>query len=802
MTALLDDLRLGSRALRKRPGLVAVAVLTLGLGLGVSTTLYAVFLPVLYEMPPVRDPDHLSILFRVNPVLGFERGRPSQSEFLEWRAASRTFELLAAIGEGSVTIAVGGDVRRVSTHRVGTEFFETLGVKPVLGRAFLPDETSPVAKPVALISFGIWRAAFQQDPAVIGRTIEIADEPHTIVGVMPEGFWFNIQGVDVWLPLALERGANAAPSRVLAVGRRRTDVSWEQVQAEIDTLTARTSAPDAVAGWRTVVVPMPEEAVKRTRVVAPAVFLPALAVLLMACVNVANLLLASGASRAHEMAVRAAIGGTRFRLVRQLFAESVWLAIGGGLVGLILTYWGVAGFRSLVVQSQPEFATRIVITSSVFAVALLMTALTPLVFGFVPALRASSQNVGEILKGGATGERVVRGYRLRDLLVPLQLALAVVLLVTVALFLRFMWEQEHLPTGFDDRNLYVIDVVTGPAGGAVQSDANAPGLETRLLEQVRAVPGLASVTVANGLPEPGIGRGAFTVRLDEPAAAPSAGPRVATPISVMPGFFAALGIPLPRGRDFSSDEGPGGAPVAIVSAHLARRWWPEQDPIGRTFTLEGNSAPRGPLTVVGVASDVMSSETLQSPYIYLPLRQTPARTPMVVARLAGSGRLDLAALKQAVARVPPLRLDDVWSFRESRADSLRGAGVAIYLFGGFAGLALLLAAVGVYTVVSQAVARRMREIGVRRALGAGRADVLRAVFGPTLTLCAVGIVLGAGGTLIVTRFTWSLLLDVSATSPVVWAVIITVLAGAGLVALFAPALRALRVDPAVVLRQN
>jgi predicted permease len=800
MTALLDDLRLASRSLRKRPGLVAVAVVTLGLGIGVSTTLYALFLPQLYEMPPVRDPEHLSLLFKVNPILGIERGRPTHAEVIEWRSAGRAFERVVAISEADATIAAGGDARRVSTHRVSVEFFETLGVKPALGRTFLPDETSPIQQPVAVISHGLWRSLFQQDPGIVGRAVEIADEPHTIVGVMPEGFWFYLQGIDVWLPLASDPGAGATQAHVLAVGRRRADVSWEQVQAEIDTLTARVTPRDVAAGWRTSVVPMPKEATKRVRVAA-VVFLPALAVLLIACVNVANLLLASGAGRSHEMAVRAAIGATRPRMVRQLFIESVWLAAGGWLIGLFLTYWGVVGLRTLLGQAQPDFAARIVIAPSVFAVALVMAAVTPIIFGFVPALRAASPNVGELLKDRAACERLVRGYRLRDLLVPLQLALAVVLLVTVGMFLRFFWELEHLPTGFDDGDLYVVNVVPGSAGARGQPATFPRDVDASLLDQVRAVPGVAMATISSGLPAPGTGRGSHTVTLDSTTAMPSAGPRVASPIAVTPGFFAALGIPLLRGRDFSGDDGPGGVRVTIVSAHLARRWWPGQDPIGRTFTLSGNAPPPGPLTVVGIAGDAMTSDALQSPYIYLPFRQNPSRNLLVVMRLA-AGRPDLGALKHAVSRVPPLRVDEVWSVRERLARTFQGSGFTIGLFGGFAGLALLLAAVGVYTVMSQAVGARLREVGIRRAMGAGGGDVLRAIFGPTFTLCGVGIVLGAGGTLAVSRYTWSLLLDVSATSPVMWAVIVAALAAANLAALIAPTRRVLRVDPAVVLRQN
>jgi predicted permease len=800
ITALLDDARLASSALRKRPGLVAIAILTLGLGIGVSTTLYALFLPQLYEMPPVRDPARLSVLFKTNPVLGIERGRPTHEEAIEWGASSRTFERFAAIGEGDATIAAGGEARRVSTHRVSVEYFETIGVKPALGRTFLPDEHTPIEKPVAVISHGLWRALFQKDPAIAGRAVEVGDEPYTIVGVMPEGFWFAFPGVDVWLPLSSELAATAARAHVFVAGRRRADASWEQAQAEIDTLTARLTPRDAAAGWRTSVVPMPKEATKRVRVAA-AVALPALGILLIACVNVANLLLASGAGRAREMAVRSAIGATRPRMVRQLFVESIGLAAGGWLAGLFLTYWGVAGLRSLISQSQPEFAARIVVAPSVFAVALVMAAVTPMVFGLIPALRAASPNVGALLKDRAAGERTVRGYRLRDLLVPLQLALAVVLLVTAGMFVRFMWEQVHLPRGFDDRGVYVVDVVPRAGVEAGGAEAIPPGVETLLAEVIRAVPGVSAATVSNGLPTPGIGRGAHTVKLDEPGDAPSAGPRVASPMAVAPGFFEALGIPLVHGRDFSADDGPGGALMAIVSAHQARRWWPDRNPIGRSFTLEGRDAPRAPLTVVGVAGDVMSSPTLQAPFMYVPLRQRPSTNLLVSLRLA-TGRPDIAALKRAVAGVPPFRLDQIRSVRESLDSFLRGSDFVFWLFGGFAGLALSLAAIGVYTVVSQAVGARLREIGIRRAMGAGGADVLRAIFGPTFALCGVGIVLGAGGTLAVTRYTWDLLLTVSATSPVMWVVIVSALVVAGFAALVAPTRRVLRVDPAVVLRQN
>jgi hypothetical protein len=346
-----------------------------------------------------------------------------------------------------------------------------------------------------------------------------------------------------------------------------------------------------------------------------------------------------------------------------------------------------------------------------------------------------------------------------------------------------------------------VDVVPRPGVDVARPEMLPPDVETRLIEVARAVPGISTATVANGLPTPGVGRGAYTVKLDEPVAVPSAGQRVASPIAVAPGFLAALGIPLVRGRDVSVEDGPGGALVAIVSAHQARRWWPDRDPIGRSFTLEGRDAPRDPITVVGVAGDVMSSATLQAPFMYVPLRQRPSTNLLVCVRLA-SGRPDVAALRRAIAGVPPLRLDQVRSVREILDSFFRGSDFVFWLFGGFALLALSLAAIGVYTVMSQAVGARLREVGIRRAMGATGGDVLRAIFGPTITLCGVGIALGAGGTLAVSRYTWNLLLEVSATSPGMWAVIAGVLATAALAALIAPTRRVLYVDPAIVLRQN
>jgi predicted permease len=392
----------------------------------------------------------------------------------------------------------------------------------------------------------------------------------------------------------------------------------------------------------------------------------------------------------------------------------------------------------------------------------------------------------------------VRGYRLRDLLVPLELALAVILLVTTGLFLRFAWEQEHLPRGFEDQHLYALEVAPRTAE---RGPSNPASLNLSLLEQVRQVPGIEAAAVADGLPGAGVGRGTRMVTLDETSGVRSAGQLAVDPIDVSPGFFATMGIPLARGRDFSPADGFGSAPVAIISAHLARRWWPDRDPIGRTFRLGGSGAPDRDVTVVGVAGDVMTSDTLQSPYVYLPLGLTPSPRVLVVARVLREPP-DPAALEQAVARVPPLRLDEVWSVRARLADQFRGADFALWFFGGFAGLALLLAAIGVYTVVSQAVVRRRREIGIRVALGASRRDVIRAVVGPTLTLSGVGIAVGVTGTLLVTRITFSLLLNVSATSPVVWAAIVGVLALAAVLACAAPVRRAVSVDPAVVLRQN
>ena len=404
MTALLDDVRHCGAALRRRLGLVIVAVPTLGLGIGASTTLYTTFLPFLCEMPPVADPDRLAVLLKINPALGIERGRLPFGEFLDWREDASSFDALAAIAEGETTLGAHGVARRVSSHRVTAEFFDTVGVSPALGRAFRPEEAAPGARPVAIISHALWRGMFQQDPDILGRAIDLSDEPHIVVGVMPEAFWFVVQGVDVWTPLPLDRGLSVARTSVLVVGRRRPEVAWQQAQSEVDALTRRVApASDTAAGWRTSVAPLNKEATKRTRPMATA-FMPALLVLLIGCVNVANLLLANAVAREHEVAVRTAIGATRPRLARQLLIESAWLALGGGVAGLLFTFVGVEIFRAVLGRSQPLAAARIVITPSAFAFALVLTVLTPLVFGLVPALRASSPNLGALLKDGPRGD--------------------------------------------------------------------------------------------------------------------------------------------------------------------------------------------------------------------------------------------------------------------------------------------------------------------------------------------------------------------------------------------------------------
>jgi putative ABC transport system permease protein len=674
----------------------------------------------------------------------------------------------------------------------------------VLGRSFgSVEDVAPAACPVVL-SDALWRRNFGSDPNVLGRTITLDSRGCTVIGVMPEHFFFPARGVDFWVPLH----ASAAADRrsVFVIGRLRKGVTPARAGAELSAIARRTPvAPaDRGPGRGVRVVPIRDEVLKKAGLAAFGLLGPALVALLIACGNVANLLLVRATQRRREIAVRAALGASAVRLVRQLLAEGVVLVVPAAALGLLGAWWGIHILHVVLTSVSPSFGERVSLSGAVILFGLVTTALTPVVFGLAPAVLEARADVVE----GLRAERVRLAFNLgrygfSDLIVVLELGLAVVLLVVTSLFVRFFVELGRVNYGFDAAHVLFLDLPLPRFRDASQQHINQ--VCRGIIDRVRAIPGVEGAAIADRLPpEPsGRARGAQPVVLEGSAAGSASGLPRLLPVTTSPGYFAVMGIPIRRGREFTERDVSGGDLVAVIAESAARRYWPGEDPVGKRLRFGDGRAPTPWIPIVGVVGDVMvpgPSMPPPSPILYLSKADQPVREPLLVVRFVAGQGAATAAIKRAVWAVEPQVLLEVVRLDEALARGRQGAHVLVGLIGGFAVLALLLSAVGVYGVISASVARRTREIGVRIALGARPFDVLRAVLGQQMALLLVGVGLGLFGTLIVTRVVWPELITIGGTDPVTWTALALMLAGVGSLASVVPARRATRVDPTVVLR--
>jgi len=796
MNTVLHDIRFAFRSLRRSPGLVAVATLSLALGIAVNVTLFAAVDIMLLRPLPYEAPDRLVHYWSTNPSRGWDQTSISLADFRDWRAQSRTARLAAYRGASFNLSDDQESPERVRGVRVSPDFFTVMGARPALGRVFSPDEEQPGKDGVAVISDGFWRRRFDADPKVLNSTIRLDGQMVAVVGIMPPGFTFPENVMDVWAPLAqIEESRDSRYIRVL--GRLAPGASLESARSEMDAIGSRLAStyPATNVGMGIKVITLQDEIVEANGRQAGMICLVSVFfVLLIACANVANLLLARGATRARELSVRAALGAGRGRLVRQLLTESLLLAAVGCGLGLVLSVWGINVFRSIMPDDFPR-VNDLAIDGPVLLYAVIVSGLAGLVFGTAPALQVTRGRLSEALaEGGRGGSAGVRHRRLRTAFVVGEIALAQVLLISAGLMIKGALKVQLTPLGFDTRQALAFAVNLGPREFPDSLDVEIK--QEAILARLREIPGVEAAGSISLLP---LGGGSGTYYTVEGAPPPAEGERpVVQYRGVLPGLTQALGLRVLRGRDLGDADRRGAPNVLLVNEALVRRHWPDGDGLGHRITLFGAS-----WEIVGIVRDVreFGADDPAPPVAYFPALQKTMRSPTYLLRTSGDPSALAGQARAAVAAVAPnLPVYDVRTLTEHlRVRQIQNTIMA-KLLGTFGAMALLLSLIGVYGVMAYTVAQRERELGIRRVLGARVKDISWLVLGNGLQVAALGAGIGLVIALGVTRTLSTFLQGVSAFDPMVFAGVTVALVAAALAASTVPAKRATAVDPGVALR--
>jgi putative ABC transport system permease protein len=800
---MTHDVRHGIRLLLRSPGFTVVAIAALAIGIGANTAIFSVVNTLLLRPLPYERPDELAVLWEHNIPRDRKNNVISPGNFIHWREMQQTFVDLAAVGMTfTVTITGDGDPEEVPMQYVTASFFPLLGVQPVVGRPFMADEDRPQSR-VVVISDRLWKRRFAGDRSIVDRAITVNGNPHTVVGVMPAGFSFLDKTVDVWLPVGFSAESRTPRGRwMIGMGRLKPGVTFARAQQDMERVHGQLTRlfPDFNIGWTARVVPLREQLTGRVR---PALFvlLGAVAfVLLIACANVANLLLARATARQRELAVRAALGAGRARLIRQLLAESSVLAIAGGLAGLLLAWWAIGVLRGTVAQHLPiQRLEAVTIDGWVLGFTVVASLVSGLFFGLAPALTASSAGLNEALKeGGRTGTGG-RSGRIRSAFVVVEVALALVLLAGAGLLVRSFVQLMNVDPGFDTAKTITMRVSL--PGSRYGEPAQRVQFYRRLLDRVQALPGVEAVGANSFIPLRGLGSATGFDVVGKPRA-PLGAEAVADVRVVSRDFFKAMSIPLLKGRLFNEDDPADSQNRVVINQALAEKYFPGEDPLGRKIRLYWDNERDD--EIIGVVGDVrhagLDEAARAMTYWPYPRFSYPGMT-IAVRTLGGDPH---AVAKTVIALVreqdPALAVADVRTMGEIVSDSVAERRITMLLLAVFAAAALLLAAVGIYGVIAYSVTQRTQEIGIRMALGANQADVLRMVVGHAMALTVTGIVIGGAGALLLTRLMRDLLFHTRPADPITFAAVAALLAAVAAAASYFPGRRAAGVDPVVALR--
>jgi putative ABC transport system permease protein len=802
MESLWQDLHYGVRILIKNPGVTSVAVITLALGIGANTAIFSVVNAVLLRPLPYRDAAQLMTLWQINTKSGVKEEGAAPGNFYDWRDQSQTCTEMAAALPYSHNLTGQGEPEAFRSWLVTAGFFQTLGVNAFLGRTFLPEEYQPGNDRVIVIGDGLWQRRFGADPNMVGQKLLLNGQPHIVVGIMPPEFQFPT-GREMWAPRIVTEGdkRTRGSGYMPVIARLKPGATVAQAQHEMDAIAARLAReyPEANLDRGVTIVPLPEQLFGQVRP-ALLVLLGAVAlVLLIACANVANLLLMRAAEREREFAVRSALGAARVRLIRQLLTESILLALLGGLGGVLLAHWGTRAILALSPGNLPR-AAEVSIDGYVFGFMLGVSILTALIFGLAPALQFSKPDLNESLKEGGRGTRGLIRHRLRNALVVSEIALALMLLVGAGLLMRSFVRLLQVNPGFAADKALALEVhVWGLSRTAEQRAA----FFEQTLNRIAALPGVEAAGAVSALPfhdNPISPNTAFTIE-GRPAPAQGQEPTAYMTVTTAD-YFKALGIPLRRGRFYTKFDHRDTPPVVLINETLARRYWPNEDPVGKKIAarLFGQNIA---VEIIGIVGDVrqMGLESDPRPELFVPHLQNPYGSMTYVVRTAADPLTLLPAVKQEIWAVNKyLPFSSTSTIEQLVSRSLGERRFNLLLLGSFALIALALAAVGIYGLISFSTRQRTHEIGTRMALGARPSDILKLVVGQGSVLVLAGVAIGLVGALAITRVMSGLLFGVSATDPLTFAVIALLLIAVALVACYLPARRATKVDPLVALR--
>jgi predicted permease len=810
MISFWQDLRYGLRVLLKNPGFTAIAILTLALGIGANTALFSVVNGVLLNPLPFAKPDELVAVYAKSPTFG--ESSIAYPNFLDWQKGNQSFALLSAFRSDDYNMTGAGEPERVHIHMISAEFFTALGMQPLVGRTFRPEEDVVGAGPVALLSDGLWHRKFGSAQDVLGKNITLNGKAYTIVGVAP-GHITGLSNTDIFVPIGQWSDPTFRDRRISmgmnSIGRLKPGVTIEQARLDMNRIAENLAVayPEADKGMGVTLVPLKTDVVGNVKGILLVLLGAVSFVLLIACANVANLLLARSTGRSREFAIRAALGASPLRVVRQLLTESVLLGIAGGCLGLVIAKLGVRVLVAALANTLPR-SEEIALNGQVLFYTLGISVLTGILFGLIPALKTLRPDTHETLKEGGRGSSGAR-HRAQSIFIVVEMAMAVVLLIGSGLMIRTLAALGNINPGFDPNNVLTFNI-SATSGTAMSAD-QLRAMYRETLRQLQNIRGVESVSMMGGsLPMTGDSEIPFWLE-GQPKPASDTDMPFALFYLVNTGYHEAMRIPVERGRAFTEQDSEHGPAVALIDASFARKYFPNQDPVGKHLNLGlFDTQPE----IVGVVGHVehwglgsRQNQNLQA-QLYLPVWQVPDRFwPLLangstyVARTAGNSGDIAGAIRQGAEKVVSSAvLYDVRPMGEIVARSIATQRLTMFLLSIFSALALVLSAVGIYGVISYLTGQRAHEIGVRVALGASRSDVLRMVLGQGLKITLIGVAIGLAAAFGLTRLITTMIYGVGATDPLTFGSVALLLSGVALFACYIPARRAMRVDPIVALR--
>ena len=805
METLIKDIRYGLRGLWKRPGFTAVAVLTLALGIGANTAIFSVVNAVLLKPLQFRDPDRLVMIWEDATFAGFPRNTPAPANYVDWKTQTQSFEDVAASAESTFNLTGDGDPERVTAYKVTANFFPLFGVPPALGRGFTADDDRPGAQKVAVLSHALWQTRYGSDRQIVNRDIQLDGEKYTVVGVMPAGFQFFESDVRLWVPIALDAEdlANRGGHYLKVVARMKPAVTMDQAQADLAAVMARIGKDhpqetfDGKLG--AFVMPLREQLAGDVRSSLVVLLVAVACVLLIACANVAGLLLARAVARRREIALRIALGASRQRVVRQLLTESLLLSAAAGIIGSILAYWSFA-FLQRLIPEQMALLTSLTLDTRILLFTLLISLGTGVIFGLVPALQSAKVDLNEALKQGT---RVTSTGKLRSALIVFEVAASVVLLVGAGLLIQTLFQLFNQYSVLQPEQVLTMRTVLPQT--KYKEPQQRQAFYEQVLDRVEHLPGVVAAGYTTSIPL--VWKGGTSGFVPEEFTTPIPGMAYdANHREVSANYLQAMNIPLREGRYFDKRDNENSMRVAIINETMARQYWPGQNALGRRFNI-GDPNDGEWMEIIGIVADVrqMGLDEPVKAEMYVPYRQVtdwPGFVPRDLAiRTSGDTSNVVGAVRQIIREVDPDQpISNIATMSDVLGVEAEQRRMGMIMLAAFAGLALLLASLGIYGVLAYFVTQHTNEIGVRIALGANRRNILALVLKKGMGLTLLGVTIGLAAAFALTRLMSSLLFGVKAFDPLTFVVVPLLLALVALLACWIPARRATKVDPMIALR--